>query len=98
MGARFYPSLANIFMGAWDELFLFSEANPFSPHIRWYGRYIDDLLLMWGGTDNMNLNFTFQFSLNVANFLDVTLVGDPNKGVVISPFRKNTATNSTLLA
>lgn len=23
--------------------------NPFAPHVRWSGRYIDDLLLRWGG-------------------------------------------------
>lgn len=46
MGARFSPSLANIFMAMWEETFLFSDHDPFSPHIRLYGRFIDDLLLM----------------------------------------------------
>lgn len=32
------------------------------------------------------------------DFLNVTLVGDCDKGVLIKPFRKSTATNSVLLA
>lgn len=85
--------------------------NIFAPHIRWYGRYIDDLLLMWGGTEtqakqfaeslnnnDMNLKFTFVFSTNKVDFLDVTLTGDPTAGIVICPYRKVTATNSILMA
>lgn len=49
MGARFSPSLANIFMAMWEEDVLFSEANPVAPHISWYGRYIADLLVGGGG-------------------------------------------------
>lgn len=51
--ARFSPSLANIFKAAWEKHFLFSMDNPYSAHIRWYGHYIDDLLLLWSDADSM---------------------------------------------
>lgn len=111
MGARFSPSLANIFMAMWEESFLFSETNPFAPHIRWYGRFIDDLLLVWGGKDHLvplfvdylnsndfNLKFTYHHHRTTISFLDVLLTGDDNLGVVVSPYRKDTATNSVLMA
>lgn len=47
MGAKFSPSLANLYMGWWEEEFLFSSSNPCAGAIRWYGRFIDDLLLVW---------------------------------------------------
>lgn len=46
----------------------------------------------------MGLQFTYNHEPYTINFLDVTLVGDCNKGVLIKPFRKSTATNSVLLA
>lgn len=44
-GGKFSPSLANIYIAMWEQNPIFSGVNPFAPHIRWYGRYIDDLLL-----------------------------------------------------
>lgn len=57
MGACFSLLLANIFMAIWKERFLFSDANAFAPHIRWYGSYIDDLLLVWGGSLDQSGHF-----------------------------------------
>lgn len=34
-------------MGWWGQLFLFSHLNPYEDNILWYGRYIDDLVLIW---------------------------------------------------
>lgn len=45
----------------------------------------------------MNLRFTHSFQSNSVNFLDVTLTGNNNM-VFISPYRKSTATNSTLMS
>lgn len=86
--------------------FIFS-LDPFASHIRWYGRYIDDILLKWEGTgiqdadfvtyinsNSMNLAFTSSYDSNSMHFLDVT--GD--RGILISPYGKNAARNSTLLA
>lgn len=109
MGAKFSPSLCNIYMSIWEETCLFSCDNPFAPHIRWCGRYIDDLLLMWGGSreeathmasymnqNSMNLRFTHHYESKSIDFLDVTLVGSGK--VLVYPFRKATACNSILSA
>lgn len=111
MGAKFSPSLSNIYMSIWEENFLFSAANPYAPHIKWYGRYMDDLLLMWGSdgetvesmiswmnNNDMNLRFTFHHAANEIDFLDIKLVGDVAGGVTVLPFRKPTALNSILRA
>lgn len=78
---------------------------------RWYGRYIDDLLLVWEGTgvqaevfvqymnsNNSNFKFTHIFHETKVHFLDITLEGDMTNGVVISPYRKSMSRNATLLA
>lgn len=48
MGAKFSPSLANVFMAWWESQYVFDPCNPFLSGFVWYGRYIDDLLFIWG--------------------------------------------------
>lgn len=111
MGGKCSPSLANIYMSSWEQDYIFSDVNPCASHIRWYGRYIDDLLLMWEGSRDdaekfvdfinenpFNLRFTHVFDVSVTNFLDLTLTGDMEKGITITPYRKPSSTNSTLMA
>lgn len=75
------------------------------------GLYIDDLLLVWEGSHNeakafvayindntWQLKSTHTFDVKVTNFLDLTLRGDRNTGISVSPYRKPTLTNSTLMA
>lgn len=89
----------------------YSGDNPFAFHIRWYGGYIDDLLLMWEGTlegaeamvsfmnhNDMNLRFTYNFAKSSIDFLDITLVGGMDGKVVVNPYHKPTASNSMLSA
>lgn len=47
MGACFSPSLANLYMGWWEEGRLYVIGNPYRESIAWYGHYIDNLLLIW---------------------------------------------------
>lgn len=47
MGAKFSPLLAYFYMSWWESLFIFCLEKPFSDYIVWYGRYIDDLLIIW---------------------------------------------------
>lgn len=111
MGAKYSPALANLYMAHWEEIYIFSVLNPFAPHIMCYGRYIDDLLLVWEGTgvqaevfvqymnsNNSNFKFTHIFHETKVHFLDITLEGDMTNGVVISPYRKSMSRNATLLA
>lgn len=110
MGAKFSLSLANLYMEHWEVVYLFSHVNPFTSHIRWYGRYIDDLFLLWENMGSrvkkfvdfinqnpLNLKFTYSSDPTTIQFLDLTLIGDTSKCVTISPHRKSTAKNSTLL-
>lgn len=46
MGGKCSPSLAGIYMSAWEADILFAQNNLYASHIKWYGRYIDDLLLI----------------------------------------------------
>ncbi|XP_068098888.1 uncharacterized protein [Hyperolius riggenbachi] len=112
MGEKFSPSLANLFMGWWEELRIFGEMNPFFESIFWYGRYIDDLLMIWGGprdslpdflaycNDNeFNLSFTMCSDSTQIDYLDLTLCGSQALGrVVTKTYRKACAGNSLLLA
>lgn len=109
-GGKFSPSLANICMSAWEPANVLSESNPCASHIRWYGCYIDDLLLIWEGShrdagafvsyinkNTCQLRFTHTFDVQVTNFLDLTLTGDKNRRIMVTPYRKP-STNSTLMA
>lgn len=75
MGVKFSPSLANLVMSWWEELYIFFIDNRFVDAIHWYGRYIDDLLFIWEGdvsalpvfidylnNNIFNLKFTFFFA------------------------------------
>lgn len=46
MGAHFAPSYANLTMGHWEHQYIWHN-NPFSSHIVFYGRYIDDVIIIW---------------------------------------------------
>lgn len=112
MGGKCSPSLAGIYMSAWEMDSIFSDRNPFASHIRWFGRYIDDVLLMWEGPQNlvtpfvtyinnnsMGLKFTANIDFPTTNFLDLTLTGNTEDGTVsIAPYRKPTSSNSILMA
>lgn len=112
MGAPFSPSIANIFMSWWEEVYVYSTINPFKQNIKWYGRYIDDLLLIWTGgrqaldefiiycnNNPFNLRFTSSCHENTIDFLDLTLTSDSTTGEIQTrTFRKPVAGNNTLRA
>lgn len=53
MGACFSPSFANLYMSWLEEDHLYATNNPYRASIAWYGRYIDDLLLIWQGMNRL---------------------------------------------
>lgn len=77
MGASFAPCCANITMGLWEQLFVWLN-NPFLEHIVFYGRYIDDVLLIWAGTNNLFLSFVDHCNANDLG-LSFTYVVDPDR-------------------
>ncbi|XP_040277323.1 uncharacterized protein LOC120992413 [Bufo bufo] len=111
MGAKFSPSLANIAMTFWEEKYIFSVDNPYSGCIVWYGRYIDDLLLIWGGDvsaipdfaryldqNTYNLRFTQAYHPTTIHFLDLTLSGVAGEVVLTETYRKEVSGNTILKA
>lgn len=67
MGAKFSPSLVNLYMGWWKEEFLFSCTNPYMGTIKRYGRYIDHLILVWDETAADLAYFIANANKNVLN-------------------------------
>lgn len=67
MGAKFSPSLANLFMGRWEKLSLFSHSNLFTDKIIWYGRYIDDPVMVWNNVDGTLSSFVSYINDNDLN-------------------------------
>lgn len=56
MGARFAPSVANLFMARREEEAIFKNRPP---ELVCNQRYIDDLIMIWGG-DKPSLDIFFQ--------------------------------------
>lgn len=95
---RFSPSLSNLVVSFWKEVYIFL-----------YGRYIDDPIFIWGWDvvsiphfmeyvhlNDSNLKFAGNFSNTTMNFLDLTLTGDIlSSEAVTSIYRKLEAGNST---
>ncbi|XP_056390398.1 uncharacterized protein LOC130284250 [Hyla sarda] len=110
MGAKNSPSFPNIYMFHWEQMYVFNADNPFKEDIKWIGRFIDDLLIIWESTENrfqnfikyitnnnLNLGFTYHFGGTEVNFLDIRVSGNAQV-IDIFPYRKETATNSVLMA
>lgn len=56
MGANVAPTYANLTMGFWEAKYIWRN-NHLSAHIDFYGRYIDDVVIIWEGTDTDINNF-----------------------------------------
>ncbi|XP_053552202.1 uncharacterized protein LOC128643241 [Bombina bombina] len=110
MGAKFAPYYANLFMGWWELSLIFGDSNPHKKDISFYCQFIDDLILIWDGSEadlefveginqnKMGLKFTFETQLNEINFLDVTLSGTLEGKVKTNLYRKPISGNSLLHA
>ncbi|XP_026098621.1 uncharacterized protein LOC113069710 [Carassius auratus] len=111
MGACFAPNYANLFLGLWEERYIFSHVNPFKDKILWWGRYIDDVILMFSGSEkelvdfhvyvnslNENLKFSLDYDLHTINFLDLRISKDNEGFLHTSIFRKSTDRNTLLHA
>ncbi|XP_077342840.1 uncharacterized protein LOC143987733 [Lithobates pipiens] len=83
MGAKFAPSIANLFMGEWEDKKIFSVKRQ---ELLIYRRYIDDLIFIWAGTrssltdflaelnnNTSHINLTSEISAENINFLDVNI-------------------------
>uniref|UniRef100_A0A8C5N1Z7 Reverse transcriptase domain-containing protein n=1 Tax=Leptobrachium leishanense TaxID=445787 RepID=A0A8C5N1Z7_9ANUR len=108
MGTTCAPAYANLYLGIWEKQHIFSDCNPYRSKILFWKRYIDDIILVWGGTqeefvdltnylnkNTLNLRFTHEIHRDSLNFLDVTLTRNEEL-VSTTLYRKETATNNLL--
>ena len=49
MGTRAAPNYANLFMGSFEERHIYKSI--WKKHIRYFGKYIDDLFMIWTGSE-----------------------------------------------
>ena len=107
MGSPFSPNYANLFMGKFEEDFVYTN-NPFSPSLKCWFRYIDDIFFIFNGTIDMlngfksyinsrlpSIKFTLEASLEKISFLDVCVKKTSN-GIQTSVYRKETDRNNYL--
>lgn len=64
MGARFAPSVANLFMALWEEESIFQERPS---QLKCYKRYIDDLIMIWEGETVSLEAFMLKLNNNTKN-------------------------------
>lgn len=113
MGECFTPNYGNLFMGFWEEKFAYSSLNVYRGKIIWWGRYIDDVLLLWSGAEtellqfhsylnstdqDFNLKLSLDYSRSEIHFLDLKISKDEHGDLHISIFRKPTDLNTKLRA
>ena len=100
MGTKCAPTYANIFMGIFEETYIYGLIKE---HCKLYLRYIDDIFLIWTGTINElkdfiekinqvhpSIKFDFNFSKQKVNFLDTTVTKDSNGKLITSLYKKET--------
>lgn len=105
IGANFAPSYANLTMGFWEAHNIWRN-NLFLAHVAFYGCYIDDVVIIWDGSEtdvtafvshcNANeygLSFTSICDGSSLAFLDLTLCHDEDK-IYATNYIKPTAGNS----
>lgn len=109
MGASFAPEYACLFLGLWESEYVFNaEKNRFKDNIKLYCRFIDDILILFKGTEmdlremhnylnntNKNIKLTLEHSENEINFLDLTVYRKDHQ-LHTTLYRKPTDRNTIL--
>ena len=112
MGTRVAPTYANIFMGKLEKLMLSHCPADLKPFLHTWKRYIDDILVIWTGTEQQFKEFfnflnsfhqTMKFDEpqhdienNSCEFLDLKISVENGK-ICTDLFRKDTAKPRALL-
>uniref|UniRef100_A0A803JSK4 Reverse transcriptase domain-containing protein n=1 Tax=Xenopus tropicalis TaxID=8364 RepID=A0A803JSK4_XENTR len=106
MGTRFAPSYANLFMGYWER----EHLKGWEANLSLWRRYIDDIIIVWRGTEtdlkeflnglnsnDMNLEFDLSYSREKINFLDLELYVKQSK-IQSRTYFKSVDVNNYVLA
>lgn len=108
-GGKYTPTVANLLMSQWEETSIFGKVIP---EISLYKRYIDNITILWDGTeDNLRtflasindnsygLKFTGSWDLQELSFLDLALMkcsGQINTKTFFKETDRNSSTHSQL--
>lgn len=108
MGTPVASTFADLFLALWEEKYIFSTDNLFISYIRHWSRFIDDVLIVWLGTqehlvefleyinvNDMNMQFTGNFGNGEVESLNVQ-ISVKDEMLVIKGHRESTTTNALL--
>ena len=107
MGTRVAPNFANVYMGRFEENFVYK--TEWSNYVIIWVRFIDDIFLIWkGDIDSItefighlnnaapSIKFTHEISTNSVNFLDTTVLKDRQGNISTDVYQKPTDTHPYL--
>ena len=107
MGTRAAPNYANIFMGWFEDEYVYKSV--FKQNISFYGRYIDDIFMIWNGSlvdlqkflsyingVHPSIKFTYEFSKERTEFLDMIIFKDLKGYLTTDVYQKPTDTHNYL--
>ncbi|KAJ1202244.1 hypothetical protein NDU88_006044 [Pleurodeles waltl] len=69
MGAACAPSVANIYVGSFEEKYVYNEIAPFFENIHSWSRFIDDIFFIWTGEEESLLEFNRLPLLRIARLM-----------------------------
>ena len=107
MGTRVATNFANVYMGRFEENFVYK--TEWSNYVIIWVRFIDDIFLIWkGDIDSItefighlnnaapSIKFTHEISTNSVNFLDTTVLEDRQGNISTDVYQKPTDTHPYL--
>ncbi|KAM4012746.1 uncharacterized protein ACNLHF_022024 isoform 1-T1 [Anomaloglossus baeobatrachus] len=110
-GAAFAPSYANLFLGLWDRQVLLTDTTEQIEKVLLWTRFIDDIFLIWQGTEgdlkkfvdylnmnSLNIKLTSHHSQVSMDFLNLNIYRKMDNSLHTKIFRKPTAVNALLSA
>lgn len=105
MGAKFAPSVTNLFLAQWEEESVYKHTPP---ELLLYKRYTDDVIIVWRGSkgkriiflDGLNQNarnilLTWDISKTTISYLDLEIIQIDNK-LITKTYFKSVDRNSYL--
>lgn len=105
MGTPWAPSYACLHLGLWEDEVVY-RSQLYLSHSNMWLRYIDDILMIWGGTiqqlfidelnNNRNFRLTFSPHHETLPFLDVNIGVCGDQTVTKKNYRKETAANALI--
>lgn len=111
MGVTCAPSYANLFLECCEWQIFLTDPVPMMEKVQIWNRYIDDIIMIWQGTEseldefmqhlnkyNLNIKLTYKFGWTQMDFLDIVFQIDECGYVKSDLFCKTTAVNLLLHA